>query len=270
MQELTRRLVEPAAPARQGARLGGRLRLPRGYSRPRQRRQPTGGWSTRPTTTSARSCEEILAPPCRSPLRRTRPSRRKRSAARYSEGNRVAARPVRRLQELRLEDETPYVTECPYCGRVRKRAPKIDRDAEAGVAEAAQGAQEAAGFVPGDRRDRARHEAVRDLRPDRGVARAVPALCGRHDARSRLPRRLSDLVGNDEIWRWFVTPFFHGDELGYAFVALVAVGLFEDAPGAPLRRHRGGAYSSSAAPPAPRSPRHWRPRRCSRTRRSGR
>jgi membrane associated rhomboid family serine protease len=29
-----------------------------------------------------------------------------------------------------------------------------------------------------------------------------------------------------EAWRWFVTPFLHADQLGYAFVALVPVGLF--------------------------------------------
>jgi membrane associated rhomboid family serine protease len=31
---------------------------------------------------------------------------------------------------------------------------------------------------------------------------------------------------DEAVWRWFVTPFLHGDELGYAFVALVAVGIF--------------------------------------------
>jgi membrane associated rhomboid family serine protease len=36
---------------------------------------------------------------------------------------------------------------------------------------------------------------------------------------------VSDLV-DDEIWRWFATPFLHGDQLGYAFVALVGVGIF--------------------------------------------
>jgi membrane associated rhomboid family serine protease len=30
----------------------------------------------------------------------------------------------------------------------------------------------------------------------------------------------------DEVWRWFLTPFLHGDQLGYGFVALVAVGIF--------------------------------------------
>ena len=33
-------------------------------------------------------------------------------------------------------------------------------------------------------------------------------------------------LASDEVWRWFITPFLHGDQLGYAFVALVAVGIF--------------------------------------------
>jgi membrane associated rhomboid family serine protease len=32
--------------------------------------------------------------------------------------------------------------------------------------------------------------------------------------------------GMDEVWRYFVTPFLFGDQLGYAFVALVPVGIF--------------------------------------------
>jgi membrane associated rhomboid family serine protease len=31
---------------------------------------------------------------------------------------------------------------------------------------------------------------------------------------------------NDEVWRWFVSPFLHRDLLGYQFVALIAVGIF--------------------------------------------
>ena len=33
-------------------------------------------------------------------------------------------------------------------------------------------------------------------------------------------------LASDEVWRWFITPFLHGDQLGYGFVALVAVGIF--------------------------------------------
>ena len=44
-------------------------------------------------------------------------------------------------------------------------------------------------------------------------------------------RDLGDLwvknpFGFDEAWRYFVTPFLHADQLGYAFVALVPVGIF--------------------------------------------
>ena len=31
---------------------------------------------------------------------------------------------------------------------------------------------------------------------------------------------------SDEVWRLFTTPFVHADQLGYQFVALVAVGIF--------------------------------------------
>jgi membrane associated rhomboid family serine protease len=31
---------------------------------------------------------------------------------------------------------------------------------------------------------------------------------------------------DEQSWRWFVTPFIHTDQLGYAFVALVATGIF--------------------------------------------
>ena len=37
---------------------------------------------------------------------------------------------------------------------------------------------------------------------------------------------MNNPFGDDEPWRWFVTPFLHADQLGYAFVALVPVGIF--------------------------------------------
>jgi membrane associated rhomboid family serine protease len=35
-----------------------------------------------------------------------------------------------------------------------------------------------------------------------------------------------ELMVRDDVWRWFATPFFHADQLGYALVALVGVGIF--------------------------------------------
>ena len=33
-------------------------------------------------------------------------------------------------------------------------------------------------------------------------------------------------IAQDEVWRWFASPFLHTDQLGYAFVALVPVAIF--------------------------------------------
>jgi membrane associated rhomboid family serine protease len=123
---------------------------------------------------------------------------------------------------------SPYVTECPYCGqRVRKRAPKIDRSG----GEPSQKRRRRTKKLP-----RLRAEEIAGIAPDTRpyatvslIAVSVVLSLVYVADRTRDLGYLGvpgDLVANDEIWRWFVTPFFHGDELGYAFVALVAVALF--------------------------------------------
>ena len=125
---------------------------------------------------------------------------------------------------------SPYVTECPYCGqRVRKRAPKLDRSS--GEPEQKRRkrqrklprlrAEEIAGIAP-DTRPYATFGLIAacvvgmliyaaDPTMDIGMLTIVPDAPG---------------VSSDEVWRWFVTPFLHADQLGYAFVALTAVGIF--------------------------------------------
>jgi membrane associated rhomboid family serine protease len=121
---------------------------------------------------------------------------------------------------------SPYVTECPYCGqRVRRRAPKIQRDGE----------QE-----PGRRRRRGRPRLSR-LRPDEidGIAPdtrpiATIVLIALSLAVTLVLATgqvgLEDVGGiwlplDDDAWRYVTAPFVH-DSLGYQFVALVAVGVF--------------------------------------------
>ena len=123
---------------------------------------------------------------------------------------------------------SPYVTECPYCGqRVRKRAPKIDRSSGEPTTKRRRRAKK----LP-----RLRAEEIAGIAPETRpyatfalIAISV-VLTLVYVADPELDIGFlgvpSDLVGNDEVWRWFVTPILHGDELGYAFVALVAVGLF--------------------------------------------
>ena len=125
---------------------------------------------------------------------------------------------------------SPYVTECPYCGqRVRKRAPKLDRSS----GEPEQKRRKRQRKLP-----RLRAEEIAGIAPDTRpyatfglIAVCVVGLL-LYAADPRLDLGYLTIVpdapvlADDEIWRWFVTPFLHGDQLGYAFVALTAVGIF--------------------------------------------
>ena len=118
---------------------------------------------------------------------------------------------------------SPYVTECPYCGqRVRKRAPKIDRGA---------------GTTAPKRRRRAklprlRAEEIAGIAPDTrpyatfGLILACIVLSLVWAADDSLDLGFVAVPFGEEVWRLFATPFFHADQLGYAFVALIAVGIF--------------------------------------------
>ena len=120
---------------------------------------------------------------------------------------------------------SPYVTECPYCGqRVRKRAPKIGPDG-----------------TPQTGRLRRRAPKLPKLRPDEipGIAPETPPRA------TQLLIALSLLAmvvtASNEVtyydlgalifpvdgdwWRIVTTPFLH-DNLGYAFIALTATGIF--------------------------------------------
>jgi membrane associated rhomboid family serine protease len=121
---------------------------------------------------------------------------------------------------------SPYVTECPYCGqRVRKRAPKLDRSG--GEAQ------------PKKRRrrrptlPRLRAEEIAGIAPDtRPYATfALLLACVASLLVFQATDDFTDLgylfvPGAEEPWRFFAAPFLFGDQIGYAFVTLVAVGIF--------------------------------------------
>jgi membrane associated rhomboid family serine protease len=118
---------------------------------------------------------------------------------------------------------SPYVTECPYCGqRVRKRAPKLDRGG---------------GSAPPKRRRRGRlprlrSEEIAGIAPDSrpyatfALILACIAVSLVWAADDGLDLGYVSVPFSEEVWRLFATPFFHADQLGYALVALVAVGIF--------------------------------------------
>jgi membrane associated rhomboid family serine protease len=121
---------------------------------------------------------------------------------------------------------SPYVTECPYCGqRVRKRAPKLDRSG---------GEPETKRRKRAKKLPRLRAEEIAGIAPDtRPYATfALIAVCIVISV-VFAANNLLDLgylsvsrATDDPVWRWFTTPFFHADQLGYALVALTAVGIF--------------------------------------------
>jgi membrane associated rhomboid family serine protease len=120
---------------------------------------------------------------------------------------------------------SPYVTECPYCGqRVRKRAPKLDRSG--GEAQPKRRrrrrptlprlrAEEIAGIAP-------------DTRPYATFALLLVCVASilLFEADPLLDIGYLVVPSADEVWRLFVSPFLFGDQIGYAFVSLVAVGIF--------------------------------------------
>ncbi|HEX2413964.1 MAG TPA: rhomboid family intramembrane serine protease [Thermoleophilaceae bacterium] len=118
---------------------------------------------------------------------------------------------------------SPYITECPYCGqRIRKRAPKLDRSGGE-----AQPKRRRRARLP-----RLRSEEIAGIAPDtRPYATfALLLICVAslllYAAKPLLEVGYLILPYQDDIWRWFLAPFHHADQLGYAFVALVPVGLF--------------------------------------------
>jgi membrane associated rhomboid family serine protease len=129
---------------------------------------------------------------------------------------------------------SPYVTECPYCGqRVRKRAPKLDRSG--GEAQPKKSRRRRP-TLP-----RLRTEEIAGIAPDRRpYATFALILAG---LLSILLFQADDSVDlgylyvptDEQPWRFFAAPFLFGDQVGYAFVTLVAVGIF----GALLERRFG-------------------------------
>jgi membrane associated rhomboid family serine protease len=122
---------------------------------------------------------------------------------------------------------SPYVTECPYCGqRVRKRAPKINRS----TGEPSTKRRRRARKLP-----RLRADEIAGIAPEtRPYATGILILLcvvgvllyAAEPTRDLGYLWVNNPFGDDQPWRYFATPFLHADQLGYAFVALVPVGIF--------------------------------------------
>jgi membrane associated rhomboid family serine protease len=123
---------------------------------------------------------------------------------------------------------SPYITECPYCGnRLRKRAPKLDRDQRPAEKRARRHrsappllSRLRPGEMPGIRADR---------RPYATLVLVALGLVGTVLWRTGLGGLGSDLlvVGKPgaQWWRLFTASFVY-DNTGYAFVTIGAIALY--------------------------------------------
>ena len=120
---------------------------------------------------------------------------------------------------------SPYVTECPYCGqRVRKRAPKIGPDGSP---------QESRLRRRGPRLPKLRPNEIPGIAPETtpwatrlliGIALVAMVVTATEEVTDFDIGALRLPIDGD-WWRLLATPFLH-DNLGYAFIALVATGIF--------------------------------------------
>jgi membrane associated rhomboid family serine protease len=121
---------------------------------------------------------------------------------------------------------SPYITECPYCGnRLRKRAPKLDRDQRPAEPKRRRQAPPLLsrlrpGEIPGIRADR---------RPYATIALVVAGLVGCLLWRTNLGSETSNLIvigkPGTHWWRLFTSAFIY-DNTGYAFLTLGTIALF--------------------------------------------
>jgi membrane associated rhomboid family serine protease len=121
---------------------------------------------------------------------------------------------------------SPYITECPYCGnRLRKRAPKLDRDQRPAERKPRRNpapllSRLRPGEIPGIRADR---------RPYATIALVVAGLIGCLLWRTGLGGQASNLIvigkPGPQWWRVFTAAFAY-DNTGYAFLSLGTIAIF--------------------------------------------
>ncbi|MGA9857724.1 MAG: rhomboid family intramembrane serine protease [Solirubrobacteraceae bacterium] len=121
---------------------------------------------------------------------------------------------------------SPYITECPYCGnRLRKRAPKLDRDQRVAERKAARTRRQ-----PPPLLSRLRGNEIPGIRGDsRPYATLVLTLAGLIGTllwRTALYPNLA-LFGQpgSHWWRLFTAAFVY-DNIGYALITLSTIALF--------------------------------------------
>ena len=123
---------------------------------------------------------------------------------------------------------SPYITECPYCGnRLRKRAPKLDRDQRVAERKRGRGRRQAPPLLTRLRRDEI--PGIRgETRPYATILLVFAGLAGTLLWRTSLGSAGNLMVIGQpgaEWWRLFTAAFTYPN-VGYALITLGTVGLF--------------------------------------------
>jgi membrane associated rhomboid family serine protease len=119
---------------------------------------------------------------------------------------------------------SPYITECPYCGtRLRKRAPKIERD---GTVSEPKPKKQKRQRTPRAARERPSVRAALDTRPYATMALVLLSLFGYLVLSVVDPGEIAVAgpVGG-EWWRVVSTLFLYGNAW-YELAAVLAIGIF--------------------------------------------
>jgi membrane associated rhomboid family serine protease len=121
---------------------------------------------------------------------------------------------------------SPYITECPYCGsRLRKRAPKLDRDQRP--------AERRKRKEPSPLLSRLKPGEIPGIRPDRHPYATITlvdaSLVGALLWRTGVGGLELDMIvigkPGAQWWKLFTAPFGY-DNTGYVIISLAAIGLF--------------------------------------------
>jgi membrane associated rhomboid family serine protease len=120
---------------------------------------------------------------------------------------------------------SPYITECPYCGtRLRKRAPKIERDGT--VSEPRPRKRRAAPRIPRPSAERGRLRAKLGARPYATLALVVLSLFGYLVLLVVNPAEIAvDGPIGGEWWRVVTSTFLYGS-VWYELAAVTTIGVY--------------------------------------------
>jgi membrane associated rhomboid family serine protease len=122
---------------------------------------------------------------------------------------------------------SPYITECPYCGtRLRKRAPKIERDGTVSEPRAKKQRSRKPARIPRPRRDRAGIGARLETRPYATLALVLLSLFGFLVLSVVAPADIA-VAGpvRGQWWRVVSSLFLYGSAW-YELAAVLAIGVY--------------------------------------------